>query len=251
MYNRLKILDIWVDSVSREKAIRFVRTILDNGDRPHSIIAMNPEKNFSVPKDALLYQTVENADLLIPDGIGIVLAARILHGIRLKRLPGSEFIFDICGIAAAENHSVFIFGASEEVSKDAVKRLKKRMPELKIAGRANGFIGEPEMPDLIDRINASNADILFLALGSPKQEKWYANYKDLLRHVRIVQGVGGTLDTIVGKVKRAPDAWCRLHLEWLYRLISEPRRLKRQKVLPLFVWMVLVAKITQIFRGDK
>jgi N-acetylglucosaminyldiphosphoundecaprenol N-acetyl-beta-D-mannosaminyltransferase len=84
---------------------------------------------------------------------------------------------------------------------------------------------------------------LFLALGSPKQEKWFATYKHLLKHVKVCQGIGGTLDTIAGKVKRAPEIWCKYSIEWLYRLISEPRRIKRQKVLPVFAMMVLVAKV--------
>ena len=107
------------------------------------------------------------------------------------------------------------------------------------------------MLHLIDRINASRAEILFLALGSPKQEKWYANYKSRLHFVKVVQGVGGTLDTIAGTVRRAPEIWCKLQLEWLYRLIMEPRRIKRKKVLPIFVVMVLIAKIKKIIPGRK
>ena len=141
------------------------------------------------------------------------------------------------------SYKVFIYGATEDVNKKAVDELKNRYPDLKIVGRANGYVKESEMPDLIDRINASKAEILFLALGSPKQEKWYATHKNRLHHVRVVQGVGGTLDTIAGTVKRAPEIWCKLQLEWLYRLIMEPKRIKRQKVLPIFAAMVLIAKL--------
>ncbi len=99
------------------------------------------------------------------------------------------------------------------------------------------------MPDLVKQINESEADILFLSLGSPKQEKWYAAHRDALRHVRVVQGIGGTLDTIVGTVARAPASWRRVHLEWLYRLLREPRRFNRQKVLPVFALKVLGEKL--------
>ena len=243
MHDRLKILNIWVDPVDRKEAIHRVENFLEMGTRPHAIMAANPEKHFSVPKDDILYDTFKNADLLLPDGIGVVLAARILYGVDLERIPGSEFIFDICDIAAKGSRKVFIYGAKEGVNKKAVDELKRRYPELKIAGRANGYVKESEMPDLIDRINSSKAEILFLALGSPRQEKWYATHKDRLHHVRVVQGVGGTLDTIAGTVKRAPEIWCKFQLEWLYRLIKEPKRLKRQKVLPIFALMVLIAKI--------
>ena len=249
MKDRLKILNIWVDPVDRKEAIRRVKKILETGTKPHAIIAANPEKNFSVPKDAILYNTFKNADLLLPDGIGVVLAARILYSANLERVPGSEFIFDICNIAADGGYKVFIYGAKEDVNKKAVEELKNRYQDLKIVGRANGYVKGSEMVDLIDRINASKAEVLFLALGSPKQEKWYAANKSRLHHVRVVQGVGGTLDTIAGTVKRAPKIWCKLQLEWLYRLIMEPRRIKRQKVLPLFVAMVLISKFKLMIRA--
>ena len=251
MNNRLKILNIWVDPVDRKEAIQRVKNFLATGTRPHAIIASNPEKHFSVPKDAVLYDTFKNADLLLPDGIGVVLAARILYGVDLERVPGSEFIFDICDIAAKGSYKVFIYGAKEDVNKKAVDELKNRYPELKIVGRANGYVKESEMSDLIDRINASKAEILFLALGSPRQEKWYATHKNRLHHVRVVQGVGGTLDTIAGTVKRAPEVWCKFQLEWLYRLIMEPRRIKRQKVLPVFAALVLIAKLKTMMEAER
>ena len=229
--------------MDRKEAIRRVKEFLKTGTKPHSIIAANPEKNFSVPKDAVLYDTFKNADLLLPDGIGVVMAARILYGADLERVPGSEFIFEICNIAASGSYKVFIYGAAEDVNKNAVDELKNCYKNLNIAGRANGYIKESEMQDLIDRINASKAEILFLALGSPKQENWYAAHKSRLHHVRVVQGIGGTLDTIAGTVKRAPNAWRKLQLEWLYRLIKEPKRIKRQKILPVFAAMVLIAKL--------
>jgi N-acetylglucosaminyldiphosphoundecaprenol N-acetyl-beta-D-mannosaminyltransferase len=243
MKNRLKILNIWVDPVDRKEAIKRVKKILSSGTRPHAVLAANPEKNFSVPKDIVLYDTFKNADLLLPDGIGVVLAARILYGIDLERVPGSEFIFDICEIAAKGSYKVFVFGATEDVNKKAVEELQNRYPDLKIVGRANGYVTDSNTPDLINRINGSEAEILFLALGSPKQEKWYATHKNRLHHVRVVQGVGGTLDAIAGSAKRAPQMWRKLKLEWLYRLIMEPRRIKRQRVLPQFAAMVLIARI--------
>jgi len=249
--NRLKILNIWVDPVNRNEAIRKVEEFIATGKRPHSIIAANPEKNFSVPKDAVLYDVFKNADLLLPDGIGVVIAARWIYGVHLERVPGSEFIFDICNLAAEGKYKVFIYGAKEDVNAKTVDELKIRYPGINIAGRANGYVGESEMPQLINRINESKAEILFLALGSPKQEKWFTTYKDQLKYVRVIQGVGGTLDTIAGTVKRAPVIWRRLSAEWLYRLIKEPKRIKRQKVLPLFAALVLLAKFKSYFRREQ
>ena len=248
---RLDILNIWVDSVAKTEAINQVRSFLENGERPHSVFAANPEKNFSVPRNPEFYKAYREADLLLPDGTGIVAAARILYGAAISRVPGSEFIFDICGLAAREGYGIFLYGASEAVNVASAKKLEERFPGLNIAGRSNGYVKEEDMDGLIEKINGSEARILFLALGSPKQEIWYATHKDRLSHIRVCQGVGGTLDTIAGTVKRAPKFWQKLSLEWFYRLISEPKRIRRQKVLPLFAAMVLFEKIRKNGRRRK
>jgi len=239
---RLKILDIWVDPVAREQAIDRVRRFLE-GNKPCSIFAVNPEKNFSVPRDPALYDVFKQADLLIPDGIGMVLAARLLHGARLSRVPGVEFMKDICNLAAGLNKSVFVYGSREAVNQRAAEKLRIQFPGLTIAGRSDGFVPEAQMPELVGRINDSEADILFLALGSPKQEKWFASHAPDLSHVKVCQGIGGTLDTIAGNVRRAPEIWQRFSAEWLYRLLSEPKRINRQRVLPIFAFRVLMALV--------
>lgn len=243
MRGRLKILNIWVDPVTRQEALNRVEEILRHGQRPHAIFAANPEKNFSVPKDPELYKVFAEADLLLPDGIGMVWAARVLYGVKMERVPGADFMEDICRLAAREGYKIFIYGAKEEVNEKAADLLSKRYPGLLVAGRAHGYLGQEKMPDLIRQINDSGAQILFIALGSPKQEKWYATHKDCLTNVRVVQGIGGTLDAIVGKVKRAPYYWQKYSLEWLYRLLSEPNRIKRQKVIPVFILMTIAAKV--------
>ena len=125
MIDRLKILNIWVDVVNREMAQERVRRFLNYGKRPYSIFASNPEKNFSFAKDPQLLETFRMADLLLPDGVGIVWAAKILYGVNLDRVPGAEFIFDICALSAKEGHGIFIYGAREETNKKAVYILQK------------------------------------------------------------------------------------------------------------------------------
>jgi N-acetylglucosaminyldiphosphoundecaprenol N-acetyl-beta-D-mannosaminyltransferase len=246
MQDRLKILNIWVDPVTRDEAIRRVADFLKYGNRPHAVFASNPEKNFSVPKDPELYKVFSEADLLIPDGIGMVLAARILHNAVLERVPGSEFIFDICSLAEKEGYRIFIYGAGEDINQKSAEVLAVRYPRLTVAGRSNGYVSQAEMSELIKKINDSRAEILFIALGSPKQEKWFAEHKNSLEHVRVVQGIGGTLDTIGGTVKRAPEFWRRYWAEWLYRLLSDPGRIKRQKCLPVFALRVFSEKIKKV-----
>jgi N-acetylglucosaminyldiphosphoundecaprenol N-acetyl-beta-D-mannosaminyltransferase len=246
--DRLRILDIWVDPVTREGAIRWVAEVLRNGKKPHSIFASNPEKNFSVPKDRNLYKVFEGSDLLLPDGVGMVIAARILYGAKIERIPGADFMEDICHLASQEGHKIFIYGAVEEVNRQSSEILQIKFPGLVIAGRANGYLGEDQMPDLIKQINNSRAEVLFLALGSPKQENWYGTYGKALEYIKIVQGIGGTLDTITGRVKRAPEVWRRHSAEWLYRLLKEPKRLGRQTVLPIFFIKVLFTKFDRMLR---
>jgi N-acetylglucosaminyldiphosphoundecaprenol N-acetyl-beta-D-mannosaminyltransferase len=250
MDKRLRILNIWVDPLTRKEAIKRAAEILKYGQRPHTVFASNPEKNFSIPKDPELYKVFAKADLLLPDGIGMVWAARILYGAKIERVPGAEFMEEICKLAAQEGYKIFVYGATEEVNRAAVEILPQRYPGLMIGGRAHGYLGPEKMSDLIQQINESGAAILFLALGSPKQEKWYATYCNSLENIRLVQGVGGTLDTIAGKVPRAPEIWQKCGVEWLYRLLLEPKRLKRQKILPLFMVLILGSKIGLNSRGS-
>lgn len=241
--SRLPILDIWVDPVTMDQALDITSAFVEHGDRVHTVFAANPEKNASVPKNDLLYSMFRNADLIIPDGIGMVLAARILYGRRLQRVPGCELMQNMCALAARKGYRIFIYGAKEEVNQKAVETLRQRHRDLLIVGRSNGYVPEEHMDDLIEEINDSGAQILFVALGSPAQEKWISTHGSGLKHVRVCQGIGGTLDVIAGAVRRAPEIYCRMGLEWLFRLFENPTRITRQKVLPVFAWQVLKQRL--------
>jgi N-acetylglucosaminyldiphosphoundecaprenol N-acetyl-beta-D-mannosaminyltransferase len=127
--------------------------------------------------------------------------------------------------------------------------LRQRYPGIRIVGRQHGYVSEAEMPGVVDRINASRADILFVALGSPKQELWIDTYRPHLR-VKICQGVGGTFDVVAGRVRRAPPVVLAAHLEWLYRLVKQPKRLIRQRALPLFAAHTLRAAASRMVPGS-
>lgn len=234
---------MWTDAVTMDEALEQVVVFVEQGDRPYTVFATNPEKNFSVPRDPFLYDCFRQADLLLPDGIGMVLGARLLHGAKLERVPGCEFMQRVCGLAAERGYKIFLYGAKEAVSVQAMQILQERYPGIQIVGRCNGYWPDEKMGDLVKMINDSGAQILFLALGSPKQEQWFARHREQLPLVRVVQGIGGTLDVIAGTVKRAPAFFCAVGLEWLYRLLAEPKRIGRQKVLPLFALQVLGAKL--------
>ena len=243
MTTRYPILNIRVDAVTMAEALARVVEFVENGNRLHTLFAVNPEKNFTVPTDPMLVASFKNADMLIPDGIGMVLAARFLYGARLERVAGCELMQNICALSAQKGYGIFIYGAKEVVNKGAVEALNRNYPGIRIVGRANGYLAEDAMPELVEQINDSGAQILFLALGSPKQEQWIARYRNQLTHIRVCQGIGGTLDVLTGNVIRAPQIFCRLGLEWFYRLMKEPKRLERQLVLPVFAWQVLMKKL--------
>ena len=225
---RLHILDTPVDAVDMDGALAFVEDAVKTRTSAGVILAVNPEKVFVLRQDAFLKDFFEKAALLIPDGIGIVKALKILHGKRITRCPGADLMQNICKEAPSKGYRIFVYGASEEVNAGACEELKKRCPGLQIVGRSNGFVKPEEMPQLVARINESKADILFIAMGSPKQEKWMSQYAGQLTTVKLCQGIGGTLDTIVGTVKRAPKFWQNLGLEWFYRLLCQPSRFRRQ-----------------------
>lgn len=241
---RLSVLDTSVDALDMSAALAFVDRCVRWAERPACILAVNPEKVYVLRKDPRLKALFESAALLLPDGIGIVAAARFLHGARLRRTPGADLMQHICTVAPERGYRIFVLGASENVNAAAVNELRQRFAGIHIVGRANGY-GKPENnSDLIRRINASCADILFVALGSPRQECWIeANLPHL--SVKVCQGIGGTLDTIVGTVKRAPHAWQALGLEWAYRLLRQPSRARRQLKLVAFVSEVVSLKLSR------
>lgn len=236
---RFEILDIWVDAVGMAQALERIDAFVAEGRGVHTVFASNPEKNFSVPRDPLLYDMFRNADLLIPDGIGMVMALRLLHGVRAERVPGCELMQKVCGLAEKKGYGVYLYGAKEEVSLKAAGTLMQKYPKLRIVGRSNGYVPQEDMGVLVDKINESGAQILFLALGSPLQEKWIAAHSSQLANVRVCQGIGGTLDVLSGNVRRAPGVFCKTGTEWLYRLLAEPRRMRRQRVLPVFAYRIL------------
>ncbi len=241
--NRYRILNTPVDGVDMDDALEFVDDYVKNSSKPGYILAVNPEKIYVLRENDFLRQFFNNATLLVPDGIGLVKALRFIHKVRVSRVPGADLMQNICAAAPEKKYRIYIFGSSEEVNKRAVDELRRRHPGIDIVGRSNGYVKPEENAQLIEDINASNAEILFIAMGSPRQEKWIYDNINQLTTVKLCQGIGGTLDTIVGHVKRAPDFFQNLGLEWFYRLLKQPSRARRQVRLLYFVIEVLLEKL--------
>ena len=239
---RVRILGISVDNVDMGSALDFIDTIIKNDKQRQYILAVNPEKVRTLKRGNSLREMFENAALLIPDGIGVVLAMRWLYGVSTRRVPGSELMPNICKLSAEKGYKIFIYGSTERVNKSAAEKLNQEYPGIQIVGRCHGYIGDEGMDKLVQEINRSKANVLFVALGSPSQELWIQNYLPELS-VNVCQGIGGTLDAITGNVKRAPKLFLKMGLEWLYRLIAEPKRIRRQINLPVFAMQVALEKL--------
>lgn len=234
---RIELLGVPVDLVNMQESINHVRGMLTAAST-QMILAVNPEKVIAAQRNPELRRTLEEASLVIPDGIGVVLAARILSRGALQRVAGADLMPEICAVAAEQGKRVFFYGAKQDVVTRAAAIMQERFPSLQIVGTQHGYVPEDQMMDLADTINASGAEVLFVGLGSPRQELWMDKYREQLTNVRVCQGIGGTFDAICGNPPRAPLIFQKLHLEWFYRLISQPQRLLRQTALPRFVLQV-------------
>lgn len=240
MPNRIKILGAPVDCVDMQGALIAVDAML-NSHKQNTIIAINPEKVIKAQNDSNLLSWLNKASLIIPDGIGVVVAAKLLHHANIERVPGSELMPAICEYSVAKGYKLFLYGASPTTVEKAVAKLHETYPGIQIVGYQDGYLKDEDMQLLIDKINSSSANIMFVALGSPKQELWMDKYLNQLPNIRVCQGVGGTFDVIAGTVKRAPKFFINIHCEWLYRLLSQPKRLLRQTSLPIFAYRVFLA----------
>lgn len=239
---RIEVLGVPVDCVTMESAIDFADASIGMTSAAQMrVVAVNPEKIMKAQEDGTLMDFLQGCQLLLPDGIGVVWAARLLGLGPMVRVPGSEFMPALCKRAAKRGFKIFLFGGKPEVNNKVVDVLKRTYPNIRIVGNRDGYVRDVDMPDLIAQINASRAEILFLALGSPKQEIWMKRYLPQT-DVKLCQGVGGTFDVIAGNVKRAPLIFRKLNLEWFYRLLAQPKRIFRQTALPKFAYRVLRVK---------
>lgn len=226
--NCRKILGIKISNITREEFYDLICRCFKT-DGAKQIATVNPEFCVSARSDIEFKNILNKADLALPDGMGIILASYFLLCPLKSRLTGVEAMFEICRIAEQKNKEIYLLGAKNIIAYEAAKNLKIKFPKIKIAGAENEFTLFGKMKDekIISRINRSKADILFVAFGAPKQEKWIYHNLPKFNHLKIAVGVGGAFDYISGHVKRAPLFMRKIGLEWLYRLCKQPWRIKR------------------------
>lgn len=236
----IKILGVKIHQVTNETAYNRFLTLMEE-PKLSIICTPNTEIVMAAQHDAQLKEVLQDADLVIPDGIGLVYASKI-HQLGLtERVTGIDTMERILKYANNNKKSLFLFGGKPGVADEAAKKMKETYPNIVIKGIRDGYFKKEEEDKIIDHINEVKPDLLFVALGAPKQEKWiYANRKIL--NVKVAMGVGGALDVWAGVSKRAPKIFQQLHLEWFYRLMKEPTRIGRMMSLPKFMIKVLISR---------
>ena len=236
-----EVLHVEFDNVTMEEAVdRAIELINEDGFK--YVVTPNPEIVWLCRKDEELREAVSSAVLVIPDGIGVIYGAKMLKRPLKEKVPGADFAERVISALAAEHKSVFLFGAKPGVAELAAEKLSEKYPGIVIAGTNDGYFSDDE--PIIDKINAAKPDLLLVCLGAPKQEKWMKKNADKLS-AKLAIGLGGSLDVYAGVVERAPEKWQKMNLEWLYRIVKQPKRIGRAMRLPAFMLAVLGERISE------
>lgn len=235
--DKVNILGVNVDMVTISEAADKIMSFF-NEDKLHSVFTPNSEIIMRAYRDSEFCKLLNNASLLTADGIGVVYASKILKKPISERAAGYDIACRVLEKMNYTDHKLFLFGGKPGVAEEAETNLLKKYPELKIVGTRNGYFKDEDEPQIVEEINASGADIVFVCLGAPKQEQWIDRHKDDLK-VKVAMGIGGSLDVFAGRVERAPEFFCKTGLEWFYRLCKEPWRIGRMMELPKFAATVV------------
>ena len=240
---RKKVLGYDIDLVSFSEALCKV----DDSIREKSgmqIVTINPEminQGHAIPE---MDEILKNAEMILPDGVGVKIALK-LKGINQERIAGIEFAKKVIELCAKNGYKIALFGAKQEVIEKTSENLRKEYPELKIVYSRNGYFSKEEEQQIKEDIKNAGPDVIFTALGAPKQEIFNKEMKQLLPGSVFI-GIGGSFDVWSGMVQRAPEIWQKTGLEWLYRTLKEPQRFKRIfPTLPLFLIKVIIEVISE------
>lgn len=226
------VLGVLYDNVTMQEALEKAQEIL-RGDEAAYCVTPNAEMAYEALHDEAFCALLNEAALVLPDGAGVILGAKILKTPLKQKVAGIEFAQNLLPILETEGKRLFLFGSKPSIAETAAENLRKKYPKLCICGTADGYFREETA--VVQTIRAAQPDVVFVCLGAPKQEYFMRAHKDELG-ARLLIGLGGTLDNFAGTVRRAPKWMIRLQLEWLYRLVKEPRRIGRMMRLPKFVF---------------
>lgn len=237
---RIDILGVAFDNVTMEEAVERAQQLLAQ-EGPHLVVTPNAEIVQQAQGDEEFASLIAGADLVIPDGVGVIYASKILGRPLKGRVPGVDFAANLMTEMAKRSQRLFLLGAKPGVAELAAANLMAKYPGLAVCGTHDGYFREDG--PVADAIREAKADVVFVCLGAPKQEKWIRKNGEATG-ARLLIGLGGSLDVFAGQVERAPEGWQKAGMEWLYRAIKQPARFKRIAKLPLFLCSAVGARIT-------
>ncbi|MGO1581475.1 MAG: WecB/TagA/CpsF family glycosyltransferase [Peptoniphilaceae bacterium] len=245
---KISIFGVDIFNVDFKEAMSIIRNMLKE-DKFHYIVTPNTEIVVDAKDKPEMRDILNNADMSIADGIGLIYGSRMRKKPLKERVTGFDVSMELLNICEKEGYSLYLLGTKPEYIKKAYDNLKSERPKINLLGYHDGYFkgahlglpGHDEEKAVLKEINSLNPDIIFLGMGYPKQEIWINSNKDKL-NTKLIIGNGGVIDIIAGEAKRAPDIFIKLNLEWFYRLISDPSRIKRQIAIPKFLISVLFNK---------
>ena len=231
------ILGVRIDTIRMSETVDWIASALQE-PKLHQICTPNPEFVMKAQQDAAFMQVLNSAELNIPDGSGLLWAAKRFGRPMTERVPGSELVYHIAERAAQEGWRLFLLGAAPGIAAKCAAIWQSQYLGLQVVGTYSGSPAMAENETIVEMVNQSSADILLVAYGAPKQDKWIARNRENLTTVRVAIGIGGAFDFVTGQSTRAPRWVQNLNLEWLHRLILEPWRFPRMLSIPRFMWAV-------------
>ena len=235
MSEKISIYGVAYNNVTLDEAADLCEELMLE-EKNHMVVTPNAEIGYMASKDIKLAKILNKADVVVADGVGVVYASRIYRTPVKAKVPGVELGMKVLENAAKSGRGVFFLGAKPGVADLAVEKISEKIPGIRFAGIRDGYFKSDD--EVIAEINESGAEILFVCLGAPKQEFWMAENFDKL-NCRLMLGLGGSLDSYAGTVKRAPKIFIKLGLEWFYRLLKEPKRFGRMLALPKYMFAVI------------
>jgi N-acetylglucosaminyldiphosphoundecaprenol N-acetyl-beta-D-mannosaminyltransferase len=246
-HESVAILGVRVSNVDVPESLAIIEGLVESGTS-HHVVTVNTEFVMAAQKDAEFKAIINAAALALPDGVGLLWAARFLGQPLKERVTGSDTVQRVAELAARKGYRLFLLGAAEGVAALCAQRLSDQYPSLQIVGTYSGSPAVEEEDGIVGLVKQARPDVLFVAYGAPQQDKWIARNLERLG-VPLAMGVGGAFDFIAGVAVRAPRWMQRLGLEWLHRLYREPWRWRRMLALPRFVGLVTQERWGK--RGDK
>lgn len=237
---KTQILGVGFDNLSPSDAVAHFLQLLEQTE-PSVVFTPNPEMVMLARKDADFCNILNSANLCVPDGIGVVWASKYANHRIKERVPGIELALNVMSSPAGRTKKWYFLGGAPGVAQTAKKAMEARFDGLNVVGTHDGYFNPTDEALITEDIKRSGADIVLVGLGFPRQERWINAHKDKLG-ASVLMGVGGSFDVMSGNLKRAPKLFQKLRLEWFYRLLRQPHRIWRQRVLLKFVLTVLFNK---------